>query len=277
MSTDRVAQVRKLIAADIGSAVELSSEAGWNQTAKDWRLLIELAPECCLAVEIDGEIAATATLVAYAQKLAWIGMVLTRVKYRGRGFATRLLREALHLADANNVESVKLDATDQGQPLYEKLGFRTEQPVERWACDRLTLPNALTSATGRELTPSLLAVDESAFGANRSILLQKLTRLTAPAVLDNSCALTRSGRIARYLGPCVAETEQKAAAVLASVLAEHSGQNCYWDLLPSNRNAIALAKEFGFNPARRLTRMVRGSDLRSNNQLIYALSGFELG
>ena len=27
---------------------------------------------------------------------------------------------------------MKLDATDQGQPLYEKMGFRTEEAVERW-------------------------------------------------------------------------------------------------------------------------------------------------
>ena len=107
-------------------------QAGWNQTAEDWRMLIDLAPESCLAIEMDSELAATTTLLCYGTRLAWVGMVLTKIKFRGQGLARRLLSEALKLAGQMNIETVKLDATDQGRPLYEKLGFRCEQPVERW-------------------------------------------------------------------------------------------------------------------------------------------------
>src|SRR5579864_5810973 len=126
------ATLRRLAASDLPAALELSEQAGWNQTADDWRMLIDLAPEGCLAIEVNGELAATTTLLCYGQRLAWIGMVLTKKSYRGLGFARRLLTQALTLADEAAIETVKLDATDQGQPLYEKMGFRSEQAVERW-------------------------------------------------------------------------------------------------------------------------------------------------
>ncbi|MGH9612936.1 MAG: GNAT family N-acetyltransferase, partial [Bryobacteraceae bacterium] len=125
--------IRSLTAADIPQALELSSIAGWNQTAEDWLMLINLAPESCFAFECDGEIAATTTLICYERRLAWIGMVLTRPPYRRRGFAHALVTHALETADRGGIETVKLDATDQGQPLYESLGFIAEQEVERWS------------------------------------------------------------------------------------------------------------------------------------------------
>src|SRR5262249_8965680 len=137
------AKLRQLKVTDVPAAIELSAEAGWNQTADDWSMLIELAPQGCLAMELDGTVVATTTLLAYGSQLGWIGMVLTRKRFQGRGLARRLLSEALNLADRMKIETVKLDATDQGKPLYEKSGFRSEQAVERWS----------RTGTGHLLTP----------------------------------------------------------------------------------------------------------------------------
>jgi len=46
-----------------------------------------------------------------------------------------------------------------------------------------------------------------------------------------------------------------------------------WDLFPENN----LAQTLGFEFSRRVTRMVRGRELRSNHSLIYACAGFEFG
>jgi len=63
--------MRKLTYGDIPSAIQLSAEAGWNQTVEDWCTLIELTPEGCLAIEFDGDLAATTTLLCYDG--AWHG------------------------------------------------------------------------------------------------------------------------------------------------------------------------------------------------------------
>ena len=177
MSNDPI--LRKLTTADISGALALSTEAGWNQTADDWRMLIELSPQGCIAIEVEGEVVSTATLTCYGTKLAWIGMVLTRIKYRGRGFAMRLLKECLGLADELGIESVKLDATNLGQPLYEKLGFRAEQAVERWW--RAGREDAMPPSVPPPSSNDWQSADQNAFGVDRSALLAKLARRNASA------------------------------------------------------------------------------------------------
>src|SRR5205085_7325306 len=117
---------------DIPPALRLKGAAGRSQTPGDWCRLIELAPEACFGIEADGVLVATATAVWYGTDLAWIGMVLTAAEYRGRGFARALMRHALDYVETRGVGCVKLDATDMGRPLYERLGFVTESLIERW-------------------------------------------------------------------------------------------------------------------------------------------------
>jgi GNAT superfamily N-acetyltransferase len=273
MSNDPI--LRKLTTADVAEALALSTEAGWNQTADDWRMLIELSPQGCIAIEFDGEVASTATLTCYGTKLAWIGMVLTRIKYRGRGFAMRLLKECLRLADELGVESVKLDATNLGQPLYEKLGFRSEQPVERWwsaGRENVGAPPAPTRSS-----KDWQSADQNAFGVDRSQLLTKLGRRNAPLTTNNSYLLTRAGREISYLGPSVCSNQPTARKLVEQVLQSPSAGGWFWDLLLANKPAVSLAADFGFTPKRHLLRMVRGKDVRGNEAAVYALAGFELG
>src|SRR5215470_18787505 len=200
--------LRKLTVDDVASAQALSTEAGWNQTADDWRMLIELSPQGCIAIEMDGKVASTAVLTCYGTQLAWIGMVLTRIKYRGRGYAMRLLKECLRLADTLGVESVKLDATNLGQPLYEKLGFRAEQPVERWW--RAGRHDATNAPSRSPVAGNWKSADANAFGVDRSALLTKLAQRTAPLTGDDSYLLSRAGREISYLGPSVCSRQPTA-------------------------------------------------------------------
>ena len=281
ISTERL---RLMNTGDLSAAVELSSAAGWNQTPEDWRMLLDLAPDGCFGIEADGRLVSTTTLVCYEQRLAWIGMVLTREGYRGRGFARRLVAVALERADSLGIETVKLDATEQGQALYEALGFQAEQPVERWA-----RPGSMESRTAESQsasrTPTRLSslpqtlhdLDAQAFGADRSLMLQELARRSTLQSSPNAFLFARAGRTNEYLGPCVAADPVAARAIIACLVNASSRTGWSWDLLPANKSAVALASELGFIRQRRLTRMVRGKPLRGRDEMVYAIAGFELG
>ena len=275
MSAAAKGRLRRLVGEDIPSAVELSAQAGWNQTADDWRILIELAPESCLTIEVDGELASTTSLLGYGSRLAWVGMVLTKTKFRGQGLARRLLSEALALANQTNIETVKLDATDQGKPLYEKLGFRFEQVVERW--ERPGSGGSISPDTeANSLSSEVLGADQEAFGADRSRLLRRLAERNRPQVAGRSYLLARSGNRTAYLGPCVSK-DGGVARSLMERFAQNTLAAISWDFLKENRSAREIAKDLGFVPQRHLTRMVRGRDLRGREESIYALGGFEFG
>ena len=52
MSGSTQGKLRRLVQADVQAALQLSMQAGWNQTADDWSMLLQLAPHSCLAIEI---------------------------------------------------------------------------------------------------------------------------------------------------------------------------------------------------------------------------------
>jgi GNAT superfamily N-acetyltransferase len=277
-------KICQLGATDIAASLELSGFAGWNQTSEDWRMLLRLAPEGCFGLKVQGRLVATTTLICYGKQLGWIGMVLTHPEFRGRGFARRLLEHVLQRADAAGIRTLKLDATDQGKPLYEEYGFKSEQAVERWGAEC-----AEVGAAGSVDLEGVGVLDTKGFGVDRSVLLQTLASRGGCISSAGGFLMTRTGRVAAYLGPCVAR-DVKAARDLFSrfsqrrqevMAAIHSRQpevrQWYWDLLPDNKAASGIANELGFTPKRKLTRMVRGEDFRGQDELVYAIAGFEIG
>ncbi len=269
--------LRNLRPADIPDAMRLKEAAGWNQTEGDWRTLLELAPDGCFGIEADGHIAATATAVCYGRDLGWIGMVLTAPEFRGRGFARRLMERVIEYVDSRGVEWSKLDGTDMGVPLYRQLGYVDECAIERWrrpAGPAGFASEAPTGAFDRTL-------DREAFGADRAALLDRLA-FESRAIAGCGYALGRPGSCAAYFGPCVAESAETARVLLEAFLTRHAGEDVYWDLLPSNGAAAALARAHGFSPLRRLIRAARPGPSASlpaprAASSVFAIAGFEFG
>jgi|SRR5215469_4872784 len=267
------ATLRPLRSEDLSAALRLSAHAGWNQTYEDWAMLLDLAPEGCLAIEIDGNLASTTTLLCYETKLAWIGMVLTDPVYRRQGLARKLFEECLKRADTIGIETLKLDATDQGQPLYEKFGFRCEQSVERWSRPG---NGATPDFASVDVDPSFTNIDSQYFKADRCALLARLASRSSVRTNQDAYLLARAGRLSAYLGPCVSKDVEGARQLITEVVKE-SSCGWMWDLFPQNRHATELATELGFARQRRLKRMFRGKGLPANSNAIYAIAGFELG
>jgi GNAT superfamily N-acetyltransferase len=237
-------ELRELSVEDVPAAMQLSTAAGWNQTPADWEALLAVSPDGCLGIECDGRLVATTTVVCYEKRLAWIGMVLTDAGYQRRGFARMLVSRAIDLAHERAIDCIKLDATDLGKPLYESLGFVDEQPVERWVCEM------------------------ESFSANET-----------PAIIEpgGGYLVHRPGIRAHYLGPCFADNATAAKGLFIHALQEIGAERYFWDLLPANRDAVALAQELNFTAVRRLTRMVLGKNTAGDESRIFAIAGFEWG
>src|ERR1041385_4495040 len=158
-----------------------------------------------------------------------------------------------------------------GQPLYRSLGFVAEQPIERWARSAC-LASSSESTCSRDLSPLAQIIDRAVFGVDRIFLLRSLLQQSQCYSMTGSYLLTRAGRKASYLGPWVGRSAYSARQLLEAALRTPSANGWYWDILPANRGPIALAKEFGFTPQRRLLRMFRGEPMSGREEYIYGIA-----
>jgi ribosomal protein S18 acetylase RimI-like enzyme len=282
--------LRTMTGADIPAGVRLNQIAGWNQTASDWQRLLAASPEGCFVAEVEGQVCGTVTTTSFEGRFAWIGMVLVDPQYRSRGIGTELLKRAIRYLDDRNTPTLKLDATPQGKPLYEKLGFVTEYEIERWALRRSPLEAGTRSISSAETLPPtvpkfILENDRTAFGAARSLLLESLHQnapdFTIAAWNDNvlgGYTLGRRGLFADHLGPWMAKEAKSARHLLETFLVRSSREIVVVDCLKANNVANSLLRSFGFTYSRSLTRMYRGPNHHPGRpELLCAILGPEFG
>ncbi|MBS1822328.1 MAG: GNAT family N-acetyltransferase [Acidobacteria bacterium] len=239
---------------------------------------MRLYPEGCRCIEDGGMVVATATLIPFGEQLAWIGMVLTHPEYRRRGLARLLVEDAIADAECLGIQTIKLDATSEGLPLYESLGFEVEQAVERWGREQVIVheESVPQSSHNTSIPENLLAQDVEAFGAVRSDLLESLRLSGRSSIMADGYVLSREGTAAEYLGPCVASSENAARELIGGHLKTSMG-SWYWDLLPANAGAVRCAEDSGFRRLRSLSRMRRGREIATRDDMVYAIAGFEFG
>lgn len=268
---------------DIPEAMQLKDAAGWNQTTADWARFLSASPEGCFVAEREGHVVGTSTSIVYEGRFAWIGMVIVDSQYRGQGIGTALLERAIRYLDLRNVPCMKLDATPQGKPLYEKLGFASEYDIERWMLMRQRGANFAGKASAE--IEDVLRLDREIFGADRSGLLRSLTEAAPDLTLVarqesgvNGYAFGRRGSRADHLGPWIARKEDLASTLLDEFLHRSSRELVFVDCLRQNSWAVPLLRRRGFEFSRPLTRMFRGTNQYPGRpELLCAVLGPEFG
>ncbi len=254
--------------ADVSAAFALSTAEGWNQTESDWSRLVRLGPRGCFAARNGPRLIGTITTTTYGPGLAWIGMMIVHPDFRRKRIGAALMGMALDYLRALGVQSVKLDATPAGLPLYESLGFTAKAELERWAGaaqPRATSDPSLppVSAGSRR---SLLTLDGTAYGADRSRLLDSLMAegqgdpmvLESPRGSPVGYALARAGRTATYIGPVVATTATVGEWLLEGMLARFAGTQVCLDVHRGGLLDPRVLTSCGLSKQRVLTRMAFG-------------------
>ena len=165
-------KIRDLLSGDLDQAMSLSVNEGWNQTENDWKFVIGDPDVAAIAALHKGVIIGTATGIVYKNKVAWIGMVLVEKSFRGQGIGRMLLTNIL--GRLKNVESVKLDATPAGYPLYQKTGFLDEYRVSRMinpGVKDFSFTDSGICNIDTGTFNKVLDLDKTIFGADRSVVL----------------------------------------------------------------------------------------------------------
>jgi GNAT superfamily N-acetyltransferase len=265
--------IRPFFRDDIPAALELCRVAGWNQMDADWARFIEYEPDGCFVAEIDGQLVGTVTTTCYGTDLAWIGMMLVHEDFRRRGIASDLINKSLDYLRGRQVRCIKLDATPTGLEVYRRLGFQSEWTFHRWM-RKASSDNRPSIGAGRSVSLSAdhLALDRTAFGAERSRWLEQLAEDSIVCLRWEGFGMLRSGFLADYLGPIVAANRDVASEIVRELL-DQSSTTIFWDVPHPNQAGAEIAESLGFQPVRDLTRMWTGAELLDPAvELQYALS-----
>ena len=281
--------MRTLTAADLDFADSVRALAGWNQTRADWERFLAMEPDGCFLAEWNGTPAGTATTTIYGPELAWIGMVLVHPDLRRRGIGRALLKHCIAYLHGRGVRGLKLDATPAGKEVYDRLGFRDEWTLKRWA----GRPAAATPAAPQPgLRPwratdvaRVESLDATAFGASRRVLLGALAQTSTVALVKESAAgdiagfgFARTGSQALYLGPVVADSAQAGLGLVEALISRHPGQLIFWDISDPNEAAVECARQRGFTVQRPLIRMFLGENTAPGNaRWQFGIAGPEVG
>lgn len=273
--------LRALTGGDIPDLMALVKEAGWNQTPRDWQMMLALGNGRGLA-DAGGRIRACALTLPYGDRLGWIGMVLVAGAWRKRGFATRLLGDCIgELRIAGRVAG--LDATPAGQPVYERLGFAGTKQISRWR--RVARVSECRVAAGVGLAGPgdlvrIAAVDEATLGAPRPALIEDMcTRADRVGWVagEGGFLLHRAGLNARQIGPICAPDTATALHLLDTALATF-GTPLVIDACDVHADFGAALAARGFVVERPFTRMYLGAPTPTGEPgRLFAIAGPELG
>ena len=275
--------IRPLGEADLAGAAALSAEAGWNQTAEDWQLLI--AGGLSFGLEApDGRLVASALAYVYEARVAWIAMVLVTKAWQRRGLASELMRRAVARCRAEGFVT-GLDATPAGREVYLPLGFRDVYRFTRLeaAATRDQAPAGVRRVTAADLD-AVVAYDRAVSGLDRRSLIESLIRrrprhawLAEQAGAVRGIALAREGRRAQQIGPLLADDDATAAALARAARADLEGA-AFVDVLDDKPCFRAAFERAGFAEQRGYIRMLleRETPLDDHGR-VYAVAGPEFG
>ena len=287
--------IRRLTEADVAAAQRLREQAGWNQSDDDWRRLLAWTPTGVWAAESDARVVGTTAVITYGRRIAWVGMVLVDVAHRRQGIGRALLMHALTYLDRLGVQTVALDSSPEGQPLYASLGFADAFELERWRGPHPTVDlSARPAGEVRSLHDADLAAvtdyDARRFGTPRRHILGAFQAghpggcfLAERADIDCGIAgyaLSRPGARAWHLGPLAADDPATGDRLARAAIASGAGDlsELVMDVVRPNGHAVGLARSLGLAPVRRFIRMTRGAPPPPVDfERLYTSAGPELG
>ncbi|MBL6616751.1 MAG: GNAT family N-acetyltransferase [Reyranella sp.] len=264
-STSAKTTLRPMHAGDLAAMHRLAQQMSWPHRPEDCAQLFTLGA---------GIVAVDAAGLTIGVGLRWsfgdvgtIGLVLVAPDRQGRGIG-RALMTAL-IADSGS-RALMLNATAEGLPLYEKLGFVSTGLVRQHQ-GRLTAERALPPAPDvplRRAAPAdcaaICALDAAVFGADRSALIRRLVASGDAWLVDRAgqpaaFAILRPFGRGTIIGPIVAPSEDDAIA-LAAVAAKAAPPGVVRADIPAEAERLAAWLTAAGLPAiDTVTVMLRGS------------------
>jgi predicted N-acetyltransferase YhbS len=258
--------LRPMHAGDLAAMHRLAQQMSWPHRAEDCAQLFALGAGT-VAVDGTGSTVGVGLRWSFGRDVGTIGLVLVSPERQGRGIG-RALMTAL-IADLEP-RALMLNATAEGLPLYEKLGFVSTRFVRQHQGRRAegsVLPSVPAVHVRRAMPAdyaALCALDAAAFGTDRSALVSRLLADGEAWVVERAgqpagFAVLRAFGRGMIIGPIVASSEDEAIALVAAAAKAALPGVLRVDILADAERLAGWLTAAGLPAIDTVTVMLRGS------------------
>ncbi|MDQ0559163.1 GNAT superfamily N-acetyltransferase [Rhizobium mesoamericanum] len=209
----------------LDEAVALSRSESWPHRREDWAMVQKLSAGV-VATNSDGRVTGTTFMTPFGNDYATINMVIVDKSMRGLGLGRKLMERAFELAGKR---PLRLIATKEGLPLYEKLGFIATGTIRQHQGEvhAVERPQGVEDMQAGDVE-AVRALDREACGADRSALLDALLERGRIAVVRKGDAIEAWAAIRPFgrgevIGPVIAPDAKTACALIAYFACSREG------------------------------------------------------
>jgi len=252
---------------DICEFVSLAANEDWISEAWELDFLRQTFPSGCLVCRNKGVPVAFLTSIRY-QKSGWVGNLLVRKEWRGKGLGTSLLARALEVLEEAGTQTIWLTASEAGRPIYERRKFTAIDTINRWeGCGRIE--NGFSNNSFKKI----IELDEAGWGDQRKALLRATINRGSVSLRPEGFMVLQRWGSAIQLGPWGSTNPEAAAELLMhSIMPAENGARIFLDVPSKNQHASALLRSAGFSIRSSTTLLYRGEKPDYAPAKIYALA-----
>ncbi|MFW5434857.1 GNAT family N-acetyltransferase [Paenibacillus apiarius] len=273
----------KLTHRDTAGLIQLSASVGWDYDEQEIRTVMSAGTIYGHKNE-HGEIISSAAIIPYDEKLASIGMVIVSESYRGHGLGQELTEACIYSVPDD--VTIMLIATQEGKPLYERLGFHAVTCVHKLICDSYAPFSEEEGGMTFDVLPlsdihfeQVRAMDRDAVGADRGPFLAARIQQARQGVV----AVQRDGSVTGYglgiagpvnmiLGPIAAANDIVAARIIRELARGYRGR-LRIDVPDGHASFVSSLEMSGFAKVGQPPVMIKNSSsLPTRNQALFGIA-----
>lgn len=280
-------KIRKANRQELDIAVEWAAKEGWNPGLHDADVFWATDPNGFVALEKDGEMIGSGSIVSYGGKFGFMGFFIVKPKFRSKGLGTKLWfwRRDKLLGRLNKGASIGMDGVFAMQSFYAKGGFKFSHRDLRMegVAKKEKYSENISEIVVKDLK-ELNEFDKKFFGFDRQKFIKGWTNMPESKAYKysdksgiNGYGVVRKCRQGYKIGPLFS-SNYKIAEDLFKALSEFVvGETIYLDIPEINKDAMKLVSKYKMKECFGCARMYYGKPPKLPYNKIFGVTSFELG
>ncbi|GAF63505.1 putative acetyltransferase [Bacillus sp. TS-2] len=267
---------------DVSGLIGLSSSVKWDYNENEIKTILS-SGKIFGHKNVEGKVVSSAAVIPYDSSLASIGMVIVDQRFRGMGLGNEVIKKCI--GEVSTDTTIMLIATEEGIPIYKKLGFQSVDSIYKFICtDYTALPKPVNDNEfiidefSDEHLTEIITLDEAAFGGNRSRFLMNRIRQSEKCFVAKDkqgnilgYGLSILGPVNLVLGPIVAPNSEIALLLVQQLSAKYQG-NLRIDVISGHEQFMRILEKSGFVKQNQPPIMVNSVTMPVRNQTLFAVA-----